>query len=64
MNVGKVVSALIKYASDYDGDKLLLLKDIYSIEVDRNDEIEISFVDGNTPDVIVDKNGKHIRYVD
>ena len=65
MNVGDVISALIKYASDWNRDNLLLLRDVYSIEVHDNDEyeIEISFTDGNTRDVIIDKDGRFLRFV-
>lgn len=63
MSVGDIIAALIKYASDWDGDKLLLLESVYNIEVHQNDEIEINFVDGNTPDVVIDKNGKLINYM-
>lgn len=59
MSVGEVISALCLYAADWDGDQLLMLKDIYGIEA-SNDRIEILFTDGNTPDVVIDKSGKDI----
>lgn len=62
MNVGEVIAALIQYASDWDGDYLLLQKSVYSIEVHEN-EIMIYFVDGNTSDVVIDKLGKLIRHI-
>lgn len=65
MTVGDVIAALIQYASDWDGDDLLLHKSVYSIEVHENEdheyEIRIYFVDGNTSDVVIDKLGKLIR---
>lgn len=62
MDVGEVIAALALYASgwDDDQDRLLLLKNIYGIEV-RGDYIDISFVDGNTPDVRINRNGRRIE---
>lgn len=62
MPVGEVISALAKYASDFDGNYLLMVSSIYSIEI-KGEEIEIYFIDGNTRDVVIDKDGKFIRFV-
>lgn len=61
MNVGQVIAALAKLASDFDGDPLLLSRYVYSIEV-VDGQMEISFVDGNTDNVIVDRHGKLVGY--
>lgn len=69
MTVGDVMSALIKYASDWNRDNLLLLRSVYSIEVHKNTEIqgyeiEINFVDANTRNVIIDEDGRFMRFAD
>ena len=67
LNVGEVIAALIKYASDFSGDDILLCKTVYGIEVKEENEneyeITINFVDGNTSDVVIDKDGHFIRFV-
>lgn len=60
MNIGEIISALALCASSFDDDKdhLLMLKNIYSLEVERNeDSIVVCFVDGNTPDIRIYKDG-------
>ena len=57
MKVGEVVAALARCCSDYDGDDLLFVKAIYSIEV-NDDNIEVYFVDANTPNVRIYSDGK------
>ena len=46
MTVGEVLSAICKYAGDYS-DSLLMVREIYSIEVDGNC-IKIYCMDSNT----------------
>lgn len=57
MTVGEVVAALARCCSDYDGDTLLFSQSIYSIEV-KDDNIEVYFVDANTPNVRIYLDGK------
>lgn len=60
MNIGEIISALALCASKWDddgGDQLLMLKSIFEIEV-RDDHVNIYFVDGNTPNIKVYKDGK------
>ena len=60
MSIGEIISALALCASSFDDDKdhLLMLKNIYSLEVERNgDSIAVCFVDGNTPDIRIYKDG-------
>ena len=61
MNVGEVMAALAFCASGWDDDQdhLLMLKEIYCIDV-CDDRIDISFVDGNTPDIRIGRNGKKL----
>lgn len=61
MNVGEVMAALALCASgwDDDQDRLLMLREIYCINV-RDNHIDISFVDGNTPDIRIGRNGKKL----
>ena len=54
MSIGEIVSALSRYCAD--GDYLLFVKSVWSIEV-HNDTIEIMFVDGNTTDVRINPDG-------
>ena len=56
MTVGEVVATLAKCCSDYDGDTLLFAQSIYSIEV-KDDNIEVYFVDANTPNVRIYLDG-------
>ena len=59
MKLGQVISALISCASKYDednGDEILLLKHICGIDI-NGDLIEVHFVDGNTRDIMVSKDG-------
>ena len=62
MTVGEVISALCKYASDMDDDNdyMLMCKSIYGIDVKNENRIEIIFLDGNTQDVAIDRNGRLI----
>lgn len=60
MNIGEIISALALCASKWDhdgGDQLLMLRSISGIEV-HDDHVNIYFVDGNTPDIKVYKDGK------
>ena len=65
LTIGDIVSALIQRASDISasGDGLLLQKSVYSIEANDDGNIEISFVDRNTEDIVIDKNGKFVSYL-
>ena len=59
MNVGQVISALILCASNWDdntGDDILLLKEVCGIEV-NGDLIEVYFIDGNTRNIRIGKDG-------
>ena len=60
LTIGDIVSALIRRASDISasGDDLLLQRAVYSIEANDDGNIEISFVDRNTEDIVIDTNGK------
>lgn len=60
MNIGEIIAALTLCASKWDddgGDQLLMLRSIYEIEV-HDDHVNVYFVDGNTLDIKVYKNGK------
>ena len=59
MTVGEVISSLSLCASSFDDDKdrLLLLRSIYSIKV-FEEYIEIYFVDSNTVNIRVYKDGR------
>lgn len=60
MSVGEIISALVLCASSFDDnkDRLLMLKSVYSIEVGDNDDcINVYFVDGNTQDIKVHRDG-------
>lgn len=60
MNIGEIISALALCASKWDndgGDHLLMLRSVSGIEVD-DDYVNVYFVDGNTPDIKVYKDGK------
>ena len=57
MSVGEVVAALARCCSDWDGDYLLFVKSVYSIEVNE-DNIEVYFVDGNTANIRIYSNGR------
>ena len=59
MRVGEVLAALVLCASswDDDADRLLMLEDVYSMDV-KGDHIDIFFVDGNTPPIRVNKDGR------
>ena len=57
MTVGEVVAALARCCSDYDGDYMLFVKEIYSIEV-NDDNIEVYFVDANTANIRIYSDGK------
>ena len=59
MNIGEIISALVLCASSWDDDKdrLLLLKNVYDIEV-HDGYIEIYFTDGNTEDVRIYPDGR------
>ena len=59
MNVGEVISALASCASNWDddnGDHLLMVKEIYGIDV-QDDFIEVNFADGNERDIRISKDG-------
>lgn len=59
MNIGEIISALALCASKWDngGNQLLMLRCISEIEA-YDDHVNIYFVDGNTPDIRVYKDGK------
>lgn len=59
MSVGEVLAALVLCASSFDddADRLLMLKDVYCIDV-KGDRINIFFVDGNTSPISVNKDGR------
>ena len=57
MPVGEVIALLTKFASSFDGDDLLMIKSIYSIDVDA-DGVNIYFEDGNTDDYRITKDGR------
>ena len=60
MSVGEIISALALCASSFDDnkDRLIMLKSVYSIEVDdENDCIDVYFVDGNTQNIKIHKDG-------
>ena len=59
MSIGEVISALALCASSFDDDKdhLLMLRDVYEIEVHDN-YILVHFVDANTTSIKVYKDGK------
>ena len=65
MTVGEMISALTKYASDQD--YLLMAKSIYSVDVHMYDNyvdnIDLCFVDGNTSDVMINKDGVLVKYL-
>lgn len=59
MPIGEVIALLCKVASNHEidgGDHLLMLKNIYEIDVE-DDFIKVYFVDGNTEDIKIDKDG-------
>lgn len=58
MSIGEVISAFALCASSFDDDKdrLLMLRDVYEIEVHYK-YIIIYFVDRNTPSIKVYKDG-------
>lgn len=60
MSIGEIISALAICASSSDEDKdcLLMERTVYSLEVDdEDDSIVVHFVDANTPDVRIYKDG-------
>ena len=58
MTIGEIVSALSICCGDiFDGDELLFCKNIYSIE-SKDNYIEVYFVDANTPNVKIYKDGR------
>ena len=59
MSIGEVVSALALCSSSFDDDKdnLLMLREVYSIEV-KDGCIEVHFVDRNTTDIKVFSDGR------
>lgn len=59
MRIGEVISALALCASSFDDDKdhLLMLRTAYEIEV-HDDYILVYFVDANTRNIKVYKDGK------
>ena len=60
MSIGEVISALVLCSSSFDDNKdyLLMLRTIYEIEV-HDDYIAIYFVDGNTRNIKVYKDGTY-----
>lgn len=56
MTIGEAVAALARCCSDYD--ELLFRKSIYSIKV-NDDSIEVCFVDSNTADIRINKDGNY-----
>ena len=65
MTVGEMISAIAKYASDQDC--VVMAKSLYSVDVHMYDNyagnIDLCFVDGNTSDVMIDKDGQLVRYL-
>lgn len=64
--VGDVISALVRYSIDWDGDNVLMYKNIYGIEVHNcggRYEIEINFQDAKERDVMINMDGKLTGYV-
>lgn len=59
MNIGEIISAFALCASSWDDDKdrLLLLKNVYDIEV-RDGYINVYFTDGNTENVTIYPDGR------
>lgn len=59
MSIGEVISALALCASSFDDDKdrLLMLKNVYKIEV-YDDYIIVYSIDANTRNIKVYKDGK------
>ena len=59
MNVGEIISALALCASSFDDDKdrLLMLRDVYEIEV-KDEYVEVHFIDSNTTDIRIFKDGR------
>lgn len=62
MSVGEMIAALAKYAGDFDGDELLMVKTVDSIEVGES-TIKVYFTDYNTSNVEIDAMGNFIRYL-
>lgn len=67
MSIGEIISALSLCASDSDDnrDSLLMLRSVCRIEVeDDGSSIAVYFVDGNTPDIRIHKDGaKEVRRI-
>ena len=51
MTIGEVIAALTKYASDIN--PLIMVSSIYEISVDSENNINIVFVDWDTPDLTI-----------
>ena len=64
MEIGELVSALSRYCGVVDdGDYLLFCKSIYSIEITDDDYIKIYFCDANTNNVMINRNGEFVDYL-
>lgn len=59
MSIGEIISAIALCASSLDDDKdhLLMVKNVYSIEV-KEKYIEVYFVDGNTSNIRIYSDGR------
>ena len=59
MNIGEIISALALCASSWDDnkDRLLLLKNVYDIEVYAG-YIKVYFTDGNTENATIYPDGR------
>ena len=58
MTVGEMIAAIALYESNGDGS--VMCKTIYSIDITNDDYIEIAFVDANTRDIVINRNGEEV----
>ena len=58
MTVGETIAALALYESN--GDRSVIGCTIYSIDITQDDYIEIAFVDANTRDIVINRNGEEV----
>ena len=64
MTIGEAIALMCQFSSDTgsDGDDLLMHKSAYSIDINE-DCIELYFIDANTPNYRIYKDGKR-EYLD
>ena len=55
MTVGELIAALASCASNEETD--LMRMQVSSIDINGEDDIHLSFIDGNTPDIAIDSCG-------